>query len=159
MNLQWILEAFYYYLPAYIANATPVVLNGGGPIDFGIKWIDDRPLFGSHKTIIGTASGIIAGTFIGGIQQRLLNGLLLAIGAIGGDMATSFLKRRLDLEPGTSFPVADQLGFILIAALLGYLIPPKVDVWQTVIVIVATLPIHYLVNIIAYLLKMKEHPW
>lgn len=159
VNLLWVMDAFYHYLPAYFANATPVIINGGGPIDFGAKWFDGKPFLGDHKTIVGTASGIIAGIIIGLIQQRLLNGVLLSLGAIMGDMITSFIKRRVELEPGASMPVGDQLGFIILAIFLGYLTPPDPTIEQSIFILVATLPIHYLVNIIAYLGKMKDTPW
>jgi CDP-2,3-bis-(O-geranylgeranyl)-sn-glycerol synthase len=154
-----VIQAFYYYFPAYVANATPVLLHGGGSIDRDIKWFDGKPLFGNHKTIIGTASGVAMGTLLGILQQFPLNGFLLSLGAVVGDIANSFLKRRLDLKPGEPLPVFDQLSFIILAAILGYLVHPKPSVIQTILVIVTTLPIHYLVNYIAYTLKMKKNPW
>jgi CDP-2,3-bis-(O-geranylgeranyl)-sn-glycerol synthase len=159
VNMLWFLDALYHYLPAYFANATPVIINGGGPVDFGAKWLDGKPFLGDHKTIVGTASGILAGIIIGALQQRVLNGVLLSVGAIVGDMFTSFIKRRLELVPGSSMPVGDQLGFIIMAIFLGYMTPPDPTIEQSLFVLVATLPIHYLVNVIAYLGKMKNTPW
>jgi CDP-2,3-bis-(O-geranylgeranyl)-sn-glycerol synthase len=159
ITLNWVIDAFYHYIAAYVANATPVVIHGGGAIDSGMKWIDGKPLLGSHKTVIGTASGIIAGTLIGLIQRNGFNGFLLSVGAIGGDILTSFIKRRFELKPGASLPVGDQLGFIIFAALLGYLTPPDPSFTQTIFVILATLPIHYIVNVLAYLTNMKRTPW
>ncbi len=63
-DLLWLAETIYIYLPAYIANATPVILGGGGSLDRGRNWVDGKPVFGDHKTIRGTLSGLAAG-FIG----------------------------------------------------------------------------------------------
>jgi CDP-2,3-bis-(O-geranylgeranyl)-sn-glycerol synthase len=37
-------------LPAYVANAAPVVLGGHFPIDGGMRAWDKRPIFGPSKT-------------------------------------------------------------------------------------------------------------
>jgi CDP-2,3-bis-(O-geranylgeranyl)-sn-glycerol synthase len=157
--LSWFVETIYVYLPAYIANATPVVLSGGGPLDRGRNWIDGKPLFGDHKTLRGTVSGLAAGFLIGLAQGSPLRGALLSIGAIGGDLIVSFFKRRMNLEPGALLPIADQMGFIILAVILvGFTEPvPRWD--QAVGILVATLPIHYLSNLLAWGLKLKSNPW
>ena len=48
-----LISAFWYILPAYLANATPVLLGGGKPLDLGLKWLDGERLFGDHKTFRG----------------------------------------------------------------------------------------------------------
>ena len=65
MNLWWVIETIWLFLPAYFANASPVLLGGGGPLDGGSKWIDGKPILGSHKTIKGTTIGILAGVTVG----------------------------------------------------------------------------------------------
>lgn len=154
----WIAETIYMYLPAYIANATPVILGGGGALDGGRRWLDGKPLLGDHKTVRGAVSGLAAGSVVGIIQMRPLFGILLSVGAIGGDILVSFIKRRIDLEPGAMFPVADQMGFIVLAVILASLVEPPT--WERVVTIIAaTLPIHYLTNVIAWLMKLKSKPW
>ncbi len=154
----WIAETIYMYLPAYIANATPVVLGGGAALDGGRRWLDGKPLLGNHKTARGAVSGLAAGSIVGIIQMRPLIGILLSVGAIGGDIIVSFIKRRIDLEPGAMFPVADQMGFIVFAVILASLVEPLT--WERVVAILAaTFPIHYLTNVIAWLLKLKSKPW
>jgi CDP-2,3-bis-(O-geranylgeranyl)-sn-glycerol synthase len=157
-DVLWVAETIYMYLPAYIANATPVSLGGGGPLDGGRTWIDGEPLFGDHKTVKGTFYGLAAGTLVGLLQGFLLKGILLSIGTIGGDIAISFVKRRLKMKPGALFPIADQVGFIVFAVALASLVEPQT--WERVVTIVlATVPIHFLTNVIAWLLKMKSNPW
>ncbi|RLI09940.1 CDP-2,3-bis-(O-geranylgeranyl)-sn-glycerol synthase [Candidatus Bathyarchaeota archaeon] len=152
-------ETIYLYLPAYLANAAPVLCGGGSPLDGGRTWRDGKPLLGSHKTVRGTLSGIAVGTAVGLIQLAPLRGLLLAVGAIGGDLIVSFFKRRLGMEPGAPSPVADQLGFIVVAVALVSVVPPP-PTWERVVaILVVTVPIHFITNLFAWLLKLKKHPW
>lgn len=157
--IYWMLETIYIYLPAYIANATPVLLGGGPPIDGGRTWVDDQPLFGDHKTVRGTFSGIIVGIAVGVLQMQPLRGVLLSVGAIGGDIVISFIKRRIKIKPGAMFPIADQMGFIVFAVLLVSLVQPSPTWERAVAILIATLPIHYLTNVIAWALKLKRNPW
>lgn len=157
--LVWIAETLYIYLPAYLANAAPVILNGGGPLDRGRTWIDGEPLFGDHKTVRGTISGLVVGIIAGFILMMPLRGVLLSVGAIGGDIIVSFIKRRLKLQPGAMFPVADQMGFIVFAVLLVSLVQPSPPWERAVAILVATLPIHYMTNVFAWALRLKSDPW
>jgi CDP-2,3-bis-(O-geranylgeranyl)-sn-glycerol synthase len=158
-DLLWLAQTIYMYLPAYIANATPVVLGGGGPLDRGRNWVDGKPLFGDHKTIRGTLSGLAAGFIIGLLQRSLVRGALLSVGAIGGDLIVSFFKRRFNLKPGALLPIADQMGFIVFAVILVSLAEPA-PTWDRAIgILAATLPIHYLTNVFAWILKLKSTPW
>lgn len=151
-------ETLYLYLPAYVANAAPVLLGGGRPLDGGRRWIDGRPLLGSHKTIRGLASALILGTLTGVAQASPLLGLLQSLGAVLGDLSSSFLKRRLGLKPGALLLPLDQLSFIITAILLSYpLLRPTTS--QVLIVLALTLLIHPLTNFIAYLLGLKKEPW
>ena len=87
--------AFLWVLPAYVANAVPVLLGGGKPLDFGKKFSDGTRIFGDGKTIRGCFAGIVAGSFIGFVEGYLLFGFLLAFGAIVGDasMAEEYKKK------------------------------------------------------------------
>ena len=157
--LTWFAETIYVYLPAYIANATPVLLSGGGSLDGGRDWIDGKPLFGDHKTIRGTISGLAAGFLVGLAQGTPLRAAILSIGAIGGDLIGSFFKRRMNMEPGAFLPIIDQMGFIIFAVFLVSFTEPAPRWDQAVGILVATMPIHYLTNLIAWALKLKSNPW
>ena len=58
-------QAFWLILPAYIANASAVLVGSGTPIDFGKKWKDGKRILGDGKTwrglIVGTLIGMIGG--------------------------------------------------------------------------------------------------
>jgi len=158
ISLQQVLEVIWVYLPAYFANASPVIFGGGGPIDAGLKWLDGKPLLGSHKTIRGTFFGIIVGTIVGVVQGNPIGGLLQSFGAILGDILFSFFKRRLNMQPGDSLPLVDQLDFIVIAVFLSYPIQ-QTPIMQIITIVILTLPLHYMVNIIAWVFKLKKNPW
>jgi CDP-2,3-bis-(O-geranylgeranyl)-sn-glycerol synthase len=158
-DLYWLAETVYIYLPAYIANATPVILGGGKPLDGDRNWVDGKPILGDHKTVRGTFTGIGAGFLVGLLQKSLVRGTLLSIGAIGGDLIVSFFKRRLGYKPGALFPIADQMGFIIFAVILVSLTDSAPEWERALGIILATLPIHYLTNVIAWVLKLKSDPW
>jgi len=161
-----IAQALYLILPAYCANAIPVLFGGGLPMDFGKKFIDGKPLFGAHKTFRGFFSGLFIGTLIGIVQSSLpifqppqiFLGFILSLGALTGDLVHSFIKRRLNLPPGASFPVADQLDFVIGALLFSLFIsPPSLPV--ALVILVVTPPIHLSTNYIAYRLGVKKEPF
>ena len=158
MNIITVLTSIWIYLPAYFANAAPVALGGGPPLDGGEKWLDGKPFLGSHKTLRGCIVGIIAGIGIGILQGNLLSGLSQGIGAILGDLLSSFLKRRWDVAPGESSPLLDQLDFIIVAIILSQPFT-RATFTEMIVIIIVTIPIHYIMNYFSWLVKMKEHPW
>ncbi len=157
--LQWFLETIWLFLPAYFANAMPVLIHGGGPLDAGNNWVDNKRLLGDHKTIYGTIAGITAGSLVALIQGNLVQGVLFAFGAILGDLIFAFIKRRLGIKPGQPLPVWDQVGFIILAILLGSIVEPRPTLEQDAVMILVTIPAHYLTNLFAWMLKWKKHPW
>mgnify|MGYP000350738519 CR=1 FL=1 len=163
--LNLILAALWFILPAYVANAAPVALGGGRPIDGGKKFRDGRPLLGPGKTIRGFLAGLVAGSSVGFIQGLAVGsctlpaiGLLLAVGALVGDLSGSFIKRRLNIPRGGAAPLLDQLGFVLMALLFAS--PLVIPRWETILtLIVVTPPIHLGTNFIGYKLGMKKKPY
>lgn len=172
--LNEIISALYYIFPAYCANASPVIFGGGKPIDCGRKFIDGKPIFGSHKTYRGFISGLVIGTFVGWVQEiinpmastyglpeiNLFLGFALSLGALIGDLVGSFIKRRINLKPGEPLPIVDQIDFVLFALLFALAIAPySLSPTRALLIIILTGPIHLLVNFIAYLLHLKDNPW
>ncbi len=176
----WLYEVVYglfLILPAYAANALPVVLGGGRPIDFGRKMPDGKPVFGAHKTIRGFAAGVIAGTltsvaqlwvlhaiappdFMLPFQFSILLGFAISLGALSGDLIHSFVKRRISIAEGAPLPIADQLDFVVGAVLLYSLFSLAPPPLLTIAVIFAiTLPVHLLTNVLAYVVGVKKTPW
>lgn len=151
-------DALYLIFPAYCANAAPVIFGGGYPIDAGKNFLDGRPILGPGKTFRGFIMGLVVGTFVGFLQKRVILGFLMSLGALLGDLVKSFVKRRLNKPPGSLFPLADQLDFVIGALLFSLLVsPPPLDV--ALITMVITPPIHLLTNFLAYIFGMKKEPW
>ncbi len=99
-EIKWFLETVWLFLPAYFANAAPVLLHGGGPLDGGRNFSDGKRILGDHKTVYGTLVGIAVGSIFGIFQGNPVQGLLFALGAIMGDLIFAFIKRRLGIPPG-----------------------------------------------------------
>ncbi len=149
--------------PSYVANAAPLVLGGGRPLDGGRNFLDGRPIFGSHKTLRGLLAGIIAGSLVGlgesFVDPRLaLAGFAISLGAVSGDLLGAFVKRRLSVRPGGPLPVLDQLDFVLGGLVLSFPFLPM-SVVSVLIVVLVTPPIHLGTNLGAYLLGIKKTYW
>jgi len=163
--LQLIIEALKFILPAYCANAIPVIAGGGYPIDLGREFFDGRPIFGKNKTFQGFFSGLVVGTVVGLAESMFFGysiffGLILSLGALFGDLAGAFLKRRLGLAPGDLLPIFDQVDFIIGAILFSFLFYRQILSWELIIaVLIITPPIHLLTNFLAYKLGLKDNPW
>jgi CDP-2,3-bis-(O-geranylgeranyl)-sn-glycerol synthase len=152
-------KGVFFYIPAYLANASALVFKGRRQIDFGKAFIDGKPVFGSGKTFRGFLSGFAIGTLTGIlIGIPLFYSLLASLGALLGDLAGAFFKRRLSIKPGDPAPVLDQFDFMLGATLLSQswkCLDPR----SIIIVMVITPIIHLFSNSIAFILRLKKEPW
>jgi CDP-2,3-bis-(O-geranylgeranyl)-sn-glycerol synthase len=158
-----IVEALKFIFPAYCANAVPVIAGGGRPMDFGKNFFDGKPVFGKNKTFRGFFFGLAVGVAVGLVEYALFDypflfSILSPLGALFGDLAGAFLKRRLGIAPGGLLPIVDQVDFVVGAILFS--LPLTIIYWElAVAVIIITPPIHLLTNFLAYKLKLKETPW
>ena len=159
-------EALIFIFPAYCANAVPVLAGGGSPMDFGRNFLDGRRIFGNNKTYRGFFFGWVVGILVGlaevlifgSISYGVVFSILIPLGALCGDLAGAFLKRRLDIAPGGLLPIVDQVNFVVGALLFS--LPLNVVTWQlAVTVLVITPPIHLFTNFLAFKLKLKSNPW
>ncbi|MEM2946836.1 MAG: CDP-2,3-bis-(O-geranylgeranyl)-sn-glycerol synthase [Candidatus Bathyarchaeia archaeon] len=164
--LELITNALKFIFPAYCANAVPVLAGGGLPLDLGKKFFDGKPIFGKNKTFRGFFSGLIIGTIAGFAEAAIFQeyqsigyfGLLLSLGALLGDLAGAFLKRRLGIPPGGLLPIVDQVDFVVGALIFS--IPLRVLYLElTLSVLVITPPLHMATNFAAYKLGLKSSPW
>jgi CDP-2,3-bis-(O-geranylgeranyl)-sn-glycerol synthase len=144
MYYDQLIQAFWLILPAYIANASALLLGGGLPIDFGKKWYDGKRILGDGKTwkglLIGTFFGMTAGFGFSVISKfseninfpieindfsgfPLMIPILFSIcfGALIGDIIESFFKRRIGRDRGENWIPFDQIDFILGVLLLSYI--------------------------------------
>ncbi len=166
-----IIGALAFIFPAYCANAIPVIAGGGLPLDFGKMFLDGKPIFGENKTLRGFLSGLGVGSAVGFAESIFLSGsvffdypftfgIFVSLGALSGDLAAAFAKRRLGFAPGDLMPILDQISFIIGAILFSLPICIENLSWEIiVIVLVLTPPIHLLTNFAAYKLGLKRNPW
>ena len=156
MNI--ILQAIIWIFPAYIANAVATIFGGGAPLDFGKKLSDGKRILGNGKTIRGTIAGIFVGALVGYAIHDLTLGFLLASGAILGDVAASFVKRRIGKKSGAPWWVVDQLDFVAGAFLLAsfYQLP---CLRVGILIVLITPLIHLGTNFTAFKLGIKKVWW
>ena len=180
-----ILNVIWIFLPAALANSTPVIVakipilkKYNHPIDFH-KEFRGRRIFGDHKTIRGLLSGVVAAIIVVLIQKYLyLNtdfvrgitsldysqinalvfGALMGFGALFGDAIKSFFKRQLNRPSGSPWFPFDQIDFLIGSALLTYPII-KLSLLEYVILLVVGVLVHLLTNLTAYLLGIKDVPY
>ena len=136
------LQLLYWFLPAYIANASPPLLKKLFPgwdvaVDLGAKWKGKR-LLGLNKTWRGVIGGTVLGGLVFLLQKYVLAemvntpsipyatlpwwyGFLLAFGAIFiGDVGKSLFKRRLGIKPGKPWIPFDQIDYTVGALLISF---------------------------------------
>lgn len=158
-----ILYPIIYIWPAYVANGAPVIFGGGKPLDFGRK-IWGRPIFGSHKTIKGLVAGLLAGGIMACIESIFIPymlpvGILLTVGTMFGDLAGSFVKRRIGKREGTQMLLLDQYPFLIFALLFAYPLGQTPGLLGVVFLFVLTGILHVFTNYSAYRIKLKKVPW
>ncbi len=99
-----------------LANVSPIaVKNLAGarwswPVDGGLTFFDHRPLFGASKTVRGVGSSVLItsiGAVVMGMDWDL--GAKIAAWSMGGDLFSSFCKRRLGLAAGSRATGLDQI--------------------------------------------------
>lgn len=180
-----IIDAFVLFLPAFAANPGAVVTGGYGKVDFGRNFTDGRRIFGDGKTwsgffggsLIGVAVGIIIyyitgvpalhylGSFGNSPEAALIVVVPMSFGSLLGDMAGSFIKRRLGLKSGAKGFLLDQWPFALMSFLMVYLFAPGFfmsyygNIVGALAILFITPPLHRAINVIGYKLNKKDVPW
>jgi len=145
IDYEVVIQALWLILPAYIANASALLLGGGTPIDFGRTWRDGRRILGDGKTwqglFLGTLLGMTAGFGFSalakyassidfpihiddftGFPMMIPIIFSLCFGALIGDIIESFFKRRIGKNRGEDWIPFDQLDFILGVLLFSFIV-------------------------------------
>lgn len=160
-------QLIYLLAPAYIANMAPPFVR------FWKGWnrAISRRWLGAHKTVVGAAIGVAAGVATAALQARVAwrgsivdydhwfaIGILLGVGAMGGDIVKSLIKRRRGIPPGARWMPIDQLDFIAGALML---IQPEARLsWVDVILVFGvTFAGDVVVNQVAFRLRIRTSPW
>jgi len=139
---------------------------------------DGMRILGDGKTYRGFFCGVLGGILVGfvqiGIQGALdmpflpthtpLSVILLAIGALLGDIVKSFIKRRLKKPSGEKWPVADQYdlvagAFLLLALFDTDWLLSAVTLPVLFWILVLTPLLHKMANVVGYYAGVKDVPW
>jgi CDP-archaeol synthase len=108
-----------------ITNGAPIIAENvlhakwNTPVDFGLRLWDRQPLFGHSKTIRGIVAAVLAAiatTKLVGLSA--LVGISIGVGAMAGDLLSSFLKRRIGVPPSGMALGLDQIPEVLFPLLL-----------------------------------------
>ncbi|WXG45729.1 MAG: CDP-2,3-bis-(O-geranylgeranyl)-sn-glycerol synthase [Candidatus Atabeyarchaeum deiterrae] len=184
MDIFTVVFSLWFIFPAYVANAVPVLVGGGSPIDFGRSFVDRRRIFGDGKTIRGFAGGLIGGILVGVFEAFIslwainylseltnlsaisiatllctpLRAFMISLGALMGDLLGSFIKRRMGLRRGAPAPFLDQLTFLFGAFVFVSLTFPFQAEYALILVVLTPL-IHLVTNMVSYLMGLKKVPW
>jgi CDP-2,3-bis-(O-geranylgeranyl)-sn-glycerol synthase len=136
MDYEIIIQAFWLIIPAYLANASALLVGGGTPIDFGKSYKDGRRILGDGKTWRGLFAGAFLGMTAGfglsvaakyaqlyhfpldlsdftGFPTMIPIIFSICFGALIGDIIESFFKRRIGKKRGEDWIPFDQLDFIV----------------------------------------------
>jgi CDP-2,3-bis-(O-geranylgeranyl)-sn-glycerol synthase len=107
------------------ANTAPLVAKRllhqrwSWPLDGGLRFIDGRPLLGPSKTVRGVLSAlllcVLAAPALGLAPGA---GAVVALGAMAGDVLSSFLKRRLAIPSSGKAYGLDQIPEVIVPLLL-----------------------------------------
>ena len=177
--LFFVLKCIYLMLPAYFANMSPVIFKKidflDYPVDFNKK-INGQPIFGRNKTFRGFFFGVIFAIIIAYLQFLLhdvsffnklsftnyeswmLFGFLMGFGALAGDLAKSFFKRRVNIKPGNKFIPFDQIDFPVGSLLLtSILFGLTLKIY--IVAVLVSVALDIAVNHVSFYLKIRNKAW
>lgn len=186
--LTTVFQAIWLMAPAYVANMGAVVVGGGAPIDGGRRWRDGRDILGPGKTWRGLLLAPLLACLVAALgwwadprtawavivpfgpwPEALAYAYAMGFGALVGDSAKSFFKRRRGVARGEMWLGPDQLDFVfgglLFAWLAGWALygpawfPDTYTLPILLVVVVLTPGLHLAVNVIGYKLKLKKVPY
>lgn len=107
------------------ANGAPIIVRYliknrlSYPIDCGYLFLDNKRLLGHSKTWRGLISALFFTSLLALLMgYEMQAGIIVAAGAMSGDLLSSFIKRRLNMPPSSRAPLLDQIPESLIPALL-----------------------------------------
>jgi CDP-2,3-bis-(O-geranylgeranyl)-sn-glycerol synthase len=148
-----------------VANSAPLLgpkLFGqrlDTPLDGGWKFPDGRPLFGPSKTLRGIVLSLVA-TMLAALLLGLVwsTGALVAAFAMLGDLASSFIKRRLGRPPSSQAVLLDQVPESLLPLLV---LKENLDLaaWDIAAVVLAFFGLELLLSRLLYKLHLRDQPY
>lgn len=153
------------FIPAFVANGAPTLVRRGHPIDLGFSLKDGNRVLGDGKTFEGLIMGLTFALVVSEAESSfmgfwwILQGSMVGLFALMGDMVGAFIKRRLRIARGDPAPILDQLDFVFGATVGLSAVGYKVTLGQIVYVSAIALVLHVLTNRVAFRLRLKNVPW
>ena len=155
----------YLVLLILVANGAPILIRNilddtaSYPLDAGITLCDHYPVFGHSKTWRGVFASVIftviAALLLG---YDFVFGLMISVLAMAGDLLSSFIKRRLRMQPSRMAPFLDQVPESLFPALYMMLVLSLA--WQDVLFIVMVfILLEIVLSKILYRLGIRQRPY
>jgi len=148
-----------------IANGAPIIANRvlgkrlNQPIDGGLILKDGRALFGPSKTVRGIAASLPATMIAANIMGfSLAIGALIGCCAMLGDLLSSFIKRRLDVEPSGRALGLDQIPESLLP-MLALLPLMDLTAGDLIIVVGSFFILELLLSRILHRIGVRERPY
>ena len=148
-----------------VANSAPVFATWLAkdwldyPIDGGLAFFDGRRLFGASKTLRGVLVSLIFTTLaapIFGFDWTV--GVLVAAGALLGDLAASFTKRRLGLAVHAQAFGLDQVPESLLPLL--FLQPSmRLVALDMLILVIVFIALEALLSALLFRLHVRDRPY
>lgn len=129
------------------------------PLDGGLRFIDGRPLLGRSKTVRGLAVSVAACALCAPLLGfPVAAGALIGAAAMAGDALSSFIKRRLAIEPSGQAFGLDQIpeALLPLLAVQGMLALSALEVAAiTTAFLLLEIPLARL----SYRLGLRERPY
>lgn len=148
-----------------VANGVPVLgkkifgARFSRPLDGGLKLPDGHPLFGASKTVRGVLLSLIAtGLAAPALGLDWSDGALIALLAMLGDLASSFIKRRLGRPPSSMALGLDQIPESLLPA-LAFKSRLGLMAWDIAGVVFAFILLELLLSRLLYGLRLRDRPY
>lgn len=148
-----------------VANGAPVLAQRvlgprlARPVDGGALFTDGRPVLGRSKTLRGLAASLattaMAAPLLG---LSATTGAGVAALAMAGDLASSFVKRRLGLAPSAQALGLDQIPESLLPALYAATLAP-LSVADVALVVLCFFAAELMLSRLLYALRIREQPY
>ncbi len=126
------------------------------PIDFKLKYKKIR-LIGESTTIIGLVLSLAISLFINISTGAMVWTIIPPIIYLG-HLLGSFIKRRMNKGGGEFVPIIDHGDYMLLLGII-FIIFHYVSVLFALLALILTYILHPLACIIAFKLKLREHPY
>jgi len=148
-----------------IANGAPIIVadvlrtRWARPVDGGLHLPGGRALFGPAKTWRGLVSALVfttLGALLLGLPARV--GVLIAASAMLGDLASSFIKRRLSIAPSNQALGLDQIpeSLLPLLAVQSFIALSAV---QIVVLVLSFVVLELLVSRVLFKLHLRNRPY